>query len=389
MMLILYILSTLFFLIYASLIIYYRQSWLSIPVFKDAGTTVPEPGVFVSVIIPARNEEKNILNCLKAVLSQTYPSHLFEIIVADDFSTDDTANLVQSRASENISLISMSSEIPGGTINSYKKKAIEIAIGRAKGSLIVTTDADCIPVNTWLQTIVAFYQKYNPAFIAGSVKYKGAKNFMGIFESLDFMTMQGITGASVYKKFHSMCNGANLAYKKEVFLEVGGFNEIDKIASGDDMLLMYKIFKRYPGGVLYLKSKEAIVQTKPLGNLRSFIHQRIRWSSKADKYEDKNIFWVLLFVYLFNFWFLILALMGIAAVSLNHNSIGIWSALLALLFGKTLIELFFLFPVSGFFGDKNLLKWFLPMQPFHIVYIIVAGWLGKFGSYEWKGRNVK
>ena len=115
-------------------------------------------------------------------------------------------------------------------------KAIEIGISKSTGDLIITTDADCMVRKLWLQTIASFYEKYKPAFIAAPVAYFGENNFLKVFQSLDFMTLQGITGASVYKKFHSMCNGANLAYEKKAFIEVGGFAGIDNIASGDDML---------------------------------------------------------------------------------------------------------------------------------------------------------
>ena len=98
------------------------------------------------------------------------------------------------------------------------------------------------------------------------------------------MTLQGITGASVYKKFHSMCNGANLAYEKKAFNDAGGFEGIDNIASGDDMLLMHKIQKIYPDRIKYLKSADVVVQTQPQETLKDFMNQRIRWASKADKY---------------------------------------------------------------------------------------------------------
>ena len=179
-----------------------------------------------------------------------------------------------------------------------------------------------------------------------------------------------------------MCNGANVAYEKKVFLEVGGFSGIDNIASGDDMLLMHKIFERYPSRVRFLKSTDAIVRTKPAGSLGEFLNQRIRWASKADKYKDKKITAVLLLVYLFNAWILFLGVLT-----------GFYSILfywfIVVLVAKTIIELFFLYPVAGFFNKEKLLWWFPLAQPFHILYTILAGWLGKFGSYKWKERNVK
>lgn len=376
------------FTIYACLIIYYRQSWLQIPDFTIQ-TENYKLQTFISVIIPARNEEENIHACLESVTNQSYPKHLIEIIVIDDFSTDSTAEIIKSFADKNVTLLSLKDYIKENEINSFKKKAIEIAISKAKGDLIVTTDADCIVKNKWLETIGSFYEQYKPAFIAAPVCYfpsiskeRLIVRSLKIFQSLDFMTLQGITGASVYKKFHSMCNGANLAYEKKAFYEVGGFTGIDNIASGDDMLLMHKIFNHYPERVCFLKSTEAIVKTNAAGTLKEFINQRIRWASKADKYSDKKITGVLLLVYLFNVSIL---MMGI--LSFFYSYLFLWFAVIII--GKTFTEIFFLYPVAKFFKEEKLLWWFPVAEPFHILYTIVAGWLGKFGSYKWKERKVK
>jgi cellulose synthase/poly-beta-1,6-N-acetylglucosamine synthase-like glycosyltransferase len=384
------VITIVLFVLYASLITYYRQAWLKIPAEdnrlilnnKELSTTL-------SVIIPARNEEKNIFDCLHSIVSQTYPKHLFEVIVIDDHSTDMTAKIIQSFSDKNVRLLSLKDYTDNENLNSYKKKALEIAISKATGELIVTTDADCIAPQEWLQTIVTFYEKYHPVFIAAPVTYfVPAKEevfwakLLKIFQSLDFMTLQGITGASVYKKFHSMCNGANLAYEKKVFYEVDGFKKIDTIASGDDMLLMHKIYKRYPDRVLFLKSKNAIIQTSPMDTLADFFNQRIRWASKADKYTDKKITLVLILVYFLNAWILVL---GIS--SFFYHFIFYW--FIALLFAKIICELLFLYPAAKFFDKENMLWWFPLLQPFHIIYTIVAGWLGKFGSYKWKERKVK
>ncbi len=369
-------------LIYACLIIYYRKSWLQIPVYNKQLPFGNLLSTTISVIIPARNEEINIGACLASVTNQSYPKDLFEVIVVDDFSTDRTSIITKSFEDANVSLLPLKDLIPEEEINSYKKKAIEVAVSKAKGELIITTDADCIVQKQWLEIIASFYETYHPVFIAAPVAYYGDNNFLKIFQSLDFMTLQGITGASVHKKFHNMCNGANLAYEKKAFFEVGGFKGIDNIASGDDMLLMHKIFERYPERVLFLKSREAIVQTKPAVILKDFINQRIRWASKADKYTDKKITAVLLLVYFFNVWILIISILSIFYPGLFFWVIGVVVA-------KIIVELFFLYPVAQFFKKEKLLWWFPVAQPFHILYTVVAGWLGKFGSYKWKERKVK
>lgn len=196
------------------------------------------------------------------------------------------------------------------------------------------------------------------------------------------MSLQGITGASVFKNIHAMCNGANLAYRRDVFFEVGGFEGIDDLATGDDMLLMHKIQKRYRKEIMFLKSRDVIVKTQTADTLKDFMNQRIRWASKADRYTDRKITGVLLLVYLLNVWLLILAV--ISFFNLNVLYLFVISGLI-----KTIIELIFLFPVAGFFNRQKYLWCFLPAQPFHILYTVIAGWLGKFGSYQWKGRKVK
>lgn len=372
------IVSLLFFLCYAGLIFYYRKSWLSIPTFNHTEMMVSKTKI--TIIIPARNEEQNINACLNSIVQQSYPRHLYEVLVIDDHSTDNTERLILGYKNQNIQLISLKEHIGISELNSYKKKAIETAINQSTGELMVTTDADCMVPSNWLQTIAAFYEEKKPQFIVMPVAITYSNKFIELFQSLDFMTLQGITGASVYKKFHSMCNGANLAYTKKAFFDVNGFKGIDGIASGDDMLLLHKIFNRYPENIGYLKSTKAIVQTQPVKTISQFFNQRIRWASKADKYDDKRILAVLVLVYFFNVWIILLGI-GTLFFSIGYLFITI-------LVMKTLVELLFLFPVASFFNQTKLLWWFPIAQPFHILYTIFAGWLGKFGTYHWKDRKV-
>ncbi len=375
------------FIPYVWLLLYYRSAWKRIPDFgatQNAYSELP----FISIIIAARNEEENIGKCIQSILGQTYPTKKYEIIVTDDHSTDKTVSIIESFGRDNIRVLHLADFVSGQTINSYKKKSIDAALKFANGELIVTTDADCMVLPGWLATIAAFYKEKSPVFVAMPVTFNNPVRedsfFMKvfkIFQSLDFLALQGITGAAVSKKIHAMCNGANLAYKKEVFFKVGGFEGIDKLASGDDMLLMQKIQAQYPDEIAFLKSKEVIVNTAPAETLKDFMNQRIRWASKTGSYTDKKIISVLLLVYLLNVWVLFL---GILSCFFSEAlSIFIISLLL-----KTLAELLFMFPVSRFFGKEKQLWWFLPAQPFHILYTVIAGWLGQFGSYQWKGRNV-
>jgi glycosyltransferase involved in cell wall biosynthesis len=385
------IVSILLTFFYCLLILFYKISWGGIQTFTSEKTINHTK---VSIIVAARNEEKNIVRLMECVTKQNYPRHLWEMIIIDDHSTDQTAVLIENQKEENIKLISLRNHLDERLVNSFKKKAIALGIKACSGELIVATDADCQMNENWLTTIVNCYETFHHKMMVMPVVMSGKNNFLGNFQVLDFMSLQGITGAAVNNNFHGMCNGANLAYSKKVFEEVGGFEGIDQIASGDDMLLMHKIAQKYPDGIFYLKSKDVIVTTTTEEEGRNFLNQRIRWASKANRYKDKKLFGVLLMVYLFNAVLIICFLVGLY-FSFIKNSLFPFknNRLLILAIGlvivKTWVELFFLWPVADFFGKKKKLWYFPMLQPFHIVYIVMAGCLGQIGTYQWKGRKVK
>ena len=366
---------------YCLLIWLYRQWFLQLPLFQPGNA---KPQTRFSIIIPARNEEANIETCLHAVLMQRYPVELFEVIVINDHSNDRTESIIQSLQKEfaNLQLINLVDHIDGTLLNAYKKKAIEIAVAQTHGDWIITTDADCMVNADWLHAYDAFITHKNPVFVAAPVMFTNEGSFLSTFQLLDFISLQGITAAAVSAGRHTMCNGANIAYRKDVFYEVGAFTGIDQIASGDDMFLMYKIKQQYPDQLGYLYCKEAIVTTAPMPDWKSFFNQRIRWASKADKYQDKSIFWILLLVYCFNALLFVLFFWSL----LIKGGLINW---LVLVIAKTLIELSLMLPVATFYNQRKALVWFPLMQPFHIFYTVIAGWLGKFGTYQWKGRSVK
>jgi poly-beta-1,6-N-acetyl-D-glucosamine synthase len=355
--------------------LFYYSAWKAFPEYSRQ---IETKNLKISIVIAARNEEKNIGKLLQALQTQTYQKEYFEIIIVDDHSTDRTAEIIYKYGLANLRVIRLQED----QLNSYKKKAIETGIHSATGELIVTTDADCIPTNEWLKTLAGFYYEKKPVFIAAPVTLAIDSTILQIFQGLDFISLQGITAASVYKKYHSMCNGANLAYPRKIFFEVSGFDGIDNIASGDDMLLMHKIAKKYPQDVYYLKNRDAIITTKPMESWKDFLNQRIRWASKATYYQDRKIFWVLLLVYLFNLSFLLLLIAGFWNYYFWISMTILWGA-------KTIVEIPLVYSVASFFSQKSLLKYFFFFQPLHIFYTIIAGWLGQFVSYEWKGRKVK
>ncbi|MDA3616039.1 glycosyltransferase [Polluticaenibacter yanchengensis] len=366
-----------FLSIYTALILWYAYNWFKIkqPVVRNTVLSTP-----VTIIIPARNEAENIAACLESIIKQSFPSDLMEVLVINDASTDNTAEIAETYTQTHNYIKHYLLNLDGNE-KAHKKRAIEFGVGIAKHPLIVCTDADCSHHENWLKNIVVIYETGNYQFIAAPVMFNTNSKVSSIFQTLDFLTLQGITGASVNANFHSMCNGANIAYTKAAFLKVNGFNGIDDLPTGDDMLLMHKIAMAYPGQTTWIKNKETITYTDAMPTWRSFFNQRIRWASKATYYSDKSIIAVLFLVYFFNVWLAVLPVLAI----FNTQYWSLWFSIAGI---KILVEYVFIIPVAAFFNKQNWLWTFPFFQPIHILYTVISGWLGKFGQYEWKGRKI-
>ena len=380
-MLIYLIITLLLLLLYAGIMLLYRYWFVKLQPFNLDASILPVTNF--TIIIPARNEEANIGKCLHSILTQDYPSSLFEIIVIDDYSTDSTPSIIQQFQVNysNIKLIKLADILLDKPLNSYKKKAIEIAINQASNNWIITTDADCFAPATWLSFYNNYIQQNDVVFVGAPVVFTNNSSVLQAFQCIDFMAFQGVTAAAVSAGFHAMCNGANLAFKKVVFFEVDGYKDVDNIASGDDMFLMNKIQRKYPKQIGFLYHQAAIVSTLPMPTVNSFLNQRIRWASKTNSYKDVRIIIILWMVLLLNIALVIMPFLAILKVEL----LLYWFSLLAI---KTLVEAIFAFEIAAFFSI-TLKPWHLLLQFPHIFYTSLVGFFGLFGTYKWKGRTVK
>ncbi|HRN57484.1 MAG TPA: glycosyltransferase, partial [Agriterribacter sp.] len=182
------LLSAYYFLIHC-----YHQWWKQVPRFSGDTLNDFVATEKISVIVPARNEETVIEQCILSLLQQSYPKELLEIIIADDHSTDATAAVVRRYGSQGIQLLSLQeNSTPGKPVIAFKKKAIETAIRAASGTLIITTDADCTFHQNWISTIAAFHRHSRAVFIASPVKIKPEPTLLSAFQTMDFAILQGI-----------------------------------------------------------------------------------------------------------------------------------------------------------------------------------------------------
>lgn len=369
-------LSSFLTVLYVVVVIAFIRGWHKLNNLKPS---VAQGRTAVTVIVAARNEEVIIEKTIKDLLAQNYNKGLTEIIFIDDHSTDNTAKIIEKYSADGVKLIKLNED---KALNSYKKKAIQTAIGQSQGKLIITTDADCRMGVNWLGTIVGFYEENGYKMISSPVAYFEEKSFFERAQSLEFLYLIGLGASTIGNNKPSTCNGANLAYEKDAFYEVGGFKGIDDLASGDDELLLHKMASRYSRRIGFLKNTDAMVYTHAKPTLKEFIQQRKRWASKSTRYKNKSIIVLGVCIWLFNLSILLNIGIGIF--------IGFYLKLaLFQLLAKIVIEFLFLLDVTNFAKRKKLLLMLPVLNFLHILYIVYIGIAGNSGKYNWKDRMVK
>ena len=331
-----------------------------------------------TIIVPFRNEEKNLPKLLGSFSKLNYPHELIEIILVDDFSSDLSERIyiqwrmqnddIDTTLLENLRLS-----------NSPKKDAIARAMPIAKNPWIITTDADCIVPKNWLQTIDNFIQQNQTEMIVCPVIYKTKNNWFHHFQQLDLLSLQATTIGSFGIEKPFMCNGANFAYTKEIFKKLDGFNGNNKIASGDDVFLLQKAIHSNEK-VSYLKHRDVIVKTKPENDLFTFFMQRVRWASKTTGYKNNYAKILAVAVLLANLslicglWFTVCGCLD-------------WKILLGLFLAKYLVDYILLFKGNGFLRKG---KFLLPIVS-SIIYPFYSSFTGiysvLFGKFTWKDRT--
>lgn len=371
------LLSILIILSYVFLIGAFTLGFSKIKTFNIE--VAPQKNTF-SVVIPFRNEAENLPDLLLSISELKYSYNLFEIVFVDDESSDASVLIIERFLEK--SPLDLKIIKNNRVSNSPKKDAITSAIEHSKKEWIVTTDADCLLPKQWLNSFNEFIQKNNSICIAAPVTYYNTNSFLDRFQLLDLLSLQGSTigGFGIKKPF--MCNGANLAYKKDIFTDLNGFNGNDNIASGDDIFLMEKIITAFPDKIHYLKNKNAIVTTKPQQNWSALINQRLRWASKVSAYKSWFSKLTGLIVLLTNALIITLTLL----VTLNVFNFKVFIYILTLKFS---VDLLLIYKSATFFNQKKVLKTYIfafIVYPFFSVYIV---FLSLFKQYKWKDRTFK
>jgi len=329
---------------------------------------------FVSVVVAARNEEHNIARLLTTLINQTYPLDQFQIIIANDGSTDGTESIVNKFADKwnNINLLNVAGR---ESVISPKKNALSQAIELAEGEIILSTDADCLVGKYWIESMVACFKENE--MVIGFSRTKlidwSKASFIKKFEHFDFLAMLFAAAGAISSGKYFSCSGQNIGYKKNAFYKVGGFEKIKHLISGDDVNLM-QLFRKSGMKVQFAFTDHSYAYTKPIENISKFLSQRSRWTS--------NMKWQILlnpefFMYLLSVFFI--TFLPIVII------FNFWQLGIGLLLLRMILELFFLKYGYEVFGENKKKLMFYPIwfivQPF---YIIVIAMMGGLNMFSWK-----
>lgn len=373
--------------VYSTLLWVVALAYCAILLLFIIGLCFPRRGVnqrlySVSVIIAARNEEENIERCLQDLIHQTYPKDKYQIIIVDDNSEDNTRGIVQKYAQTYQNILYVRADTPAQNL-SHKKYALNCGIQRSAGELILTTDADCRVRSTWIETMVSYFTPKVGMVIGFSqlgLKYTTHTLFEKL-QALDFLAL--MAGAAGSCNLHNplACSGQNLAYRRCVYEEIGGFTSIAHRISGDDVLFLQLVRKLSAWQIRFASSHRAFNSSQPEKTVLQFLHQRTRWASNGAYQLIQNIpfFIYIIAVYAFN----LLLLSGAVLIFLLPHAA--WT-LVQCLACKMLVEFVLILRGAKYFNRADLIRYFPLWTILQIPYVVIVGTLGTFGSYQWKGR---
>ncbi|HNQ68976.1 MAG TPA: glycosyltransferase [Bacteroidales bacterium] len=354
--------------IYSILIIVFAIAFIMRKTVKEVNGNSEK---FVSIIVAFRNEESNLASLIEGVFNQNFKGD-FEIILVNDHSEDNFYNEISKFSDKRIYLFDLPDSLQG------KKSAIRYAVSKAKGEILVFTDADCKVNESWLRIMISEMESGDYQMICGPVEFLKSQSVFSSLFQLEFLSLTGSGAAGFFINKAFMCNGANYAVYRESMIEALEHVN-DKYSSGDDVFLLhYLSMKQKVGFVKYL---EANVKTKAPQSLSDFISQRVRWASKTSGYRNSFAIFVAVITFLAS-----LTVLVSSAVSIfNAHFLKIFAIIIIT---KFIAELVFMIPVCNFYKKQNLIFGLVPLSVFHPVYIVLTAFLSLFFKPKWKGRKI-
>lgn len=332
------------------------------------------PSANITVIIPARNEEKNIAACIESLTHQYYPEDLLEIIVVDDHSGDQTIEKAKAALQKNFRNFKVLSL---GETEHGKKMAIQAGVAQSSGSVIVTRDADTLGGHAnWLKKIAFEFETNSCDLLIMPVTIDGPNTFSAAFQKFENLAIMALGLGMAKHRLAIVCSGANLAYRKEFFLELDPYKDNINIRSGDDMFLLKKAINQK--AVIGVSNNP--IQTPAEPGLKSALTQRLRWASKGRRISTTPILLTGLVLFMGN----LAALAALLCLLIDASYLRFGLFTLAL---KLVIDFLLLFLSARMFKIRFNPAWYIPAFVFNLAYTPVMTLLSFFVKPGWKGRS--
>ncbi|MDZ7263378.1 MAG: glycosyltransferase [candidate division KSB1 bacterium] len=229
----------------------------------------------VSIIIAARNEAANILNCLESLSKLDYPSELLQIIVVNDRSEDATqeliANFIEGRPHFCYHQVTTAHPQLSG-----KASAISQVIPNATGEFLFITDADCVVPPQWVRQTMAYFDE-SVGVVAGFTLPHPAANVFERLQLMDAAYLLSVAAGSIRLGLPLTCMGNNFALRRQVYDEVGGYEGVG-FSVTEDFALLKGIANRTRWKIAFSIHPQTLVRTQPTRGWRNFFSQRKRWT---------------------------------------------------------------------------------------------------------------
>lgn len=356
--------------------------WMASDLQTASTPSSESPRYFVSVIVAARNESAHIQDLLQALLLQDIPDDHYEVILVDDGSHDDTARLIGIFIEEHPQRAFKLLHSQGREqVLSPKKHALAQGIAAARGEILLFTDADCIPPTTWVRTMRSqFYA--NTGMVIGFSPYEvpPPQTLFHRLVALESLSLAALAAATTARGRPATCSGRNLAYRKQVFADVGGFAAIAHFVSGDDDLFLKLVHERTSWQIRYALNPLTIVPTRHLSGFKALVRQRLRHASKGFHYGWRMT-GTLMLVYLFN---LMVFTSLVLSFTLPTRALWPWLALLL----KSGSEFFLVSRFAWPMKRAHYLAVFPIAELLHIVYVLIIGAWGPLSKIRWKEKHM-
>ncbi len=251
----------------------------SIGVFRSYNEKTYNFSPKVTVIIAARNEEKNIGECLESLSKVDYPKELLEVIIVNDHSEDSTQSIIDSFRGKFADFKTLVPEIRDWHLIG-KTNAIAQGIEISSGEIIITSDADCTFKKSWIRDLVKYYDE-KTGIVCGFTYIEHKNTFEGM-QSLDWVYLLTVASGSFGLKIPLACVGNNMSFRRKAYDEVGGYEKL-KFSITEDFALLQGVVKTKKWKCKYPFETGNLALSKACTSYKEILRQKKRWGMGGKK----------------------------------------------------------------------------------------------------------